>query len=125
MRRFVVLSHNLMDARHLRDLLPRYAAFQRVARRRGGLGVVFLQENAAGAAHAIAAVLGKSWRVAATDREPRLATLYDAARWRCADARVVSLPKLEVLAPHERLYVKGGVPDCAEINHFARRFAKF
>ena len=43
--RFVALTHNLMDALHLDQLLPRYRRFARASARHGGVGVALLQED--------------------------------------------------------------------------------
>ena len=41
----------------------------------------------------------------------RVARRYDATRWRADRTKAVALPKLDALAPHERLYIKGGTPE--------------
>ena len=108
--RFVALTHNLMDALHLDQLLPRYRRFARAAARHGGVGVALLQEDVDGAADEVARALGLDG-VARCPTEPRLATVYDARRYAAVDVRAVPLPALAALAPHERLYIKGGAPE--------------
>ena len=72
--RFVALTHNLMDALHLDQLLPRYRRFARAAARHGGVGVALLQEDVDGAADEVARALGLDG-VARCPTEPRLATV--------------------------------------------------
>ena len=108
--RFVALTHNLMDALHLDQLLPRYRRFARASARYGGVGVALLQEDVDGAADEVARALGLDG-VARCPTEPRLATVYDARRYAAVDVRAVPLPALAALAPHERLYIKGGAPE--------------
>lgn len=112
--RFVALTHNLMDALHLQELLPRYARFARRAQRHGGVGVALLQEDVAGAADAVARALGAGGQRFAVARDPEvkgLATVYDARRYKAVDVKAVPLPKLAELAPHEKFYIKNGVPE--------------
>ena len=118
--RFAVISSNIMHGLHLERLLPLYVRHARRLERFGGLGVFCIQENvrtgAFDAADRVANALrrhggGQRWAVARSATEPRLATLYDARRFRRSLTRAIRLPVLASLSPLEKTYIRGGVPE--------------
>ena len=102
-----VASHNIMDGIHMKELAAQYA--------RMGIDLLCMQEAVPGAAEAAAEALGggggqggrrRNFAVAASDREPRMAILYDRTKLRLCELDALTLPALEQLPLWQRAYTK-------------------
>merc|ERR1712014_517556 len=100
MNTLLVASHNVMNARGLKALLPAYAQLHREHK----IGALCVQEHVPKAGARIASALGPSFGVALHQAAPRLAIVYDRSRLSLRRLTAITMPRLQHVPLWQRLY---------------------